>query len=187
MYAGGKLKKIFDIKKEEKLQPAIYGRKNPYGGPCEIWNIDALLQNRYWNDPSIVELVKYPVPEYIKKYMGIKEKEIYLNKEIQQTLAMINKPSDINIFTYHPLSANNIKDSYEFNPEIAKKYPYLTKEATNNFAKLIIKDIIIDFYKYKTMIGTQYHPQVTYNDYDTKIFFDFIIKYIREKLDKTSK
>ncbi|MBW1852366.1 MAG: hypothetical protein JRJ15_13250 [Deltaproteobacteria bacterium] len=187
LYAGGKLKKIFDIKKEEKLQPAIYGRKNPYGGPCEIWNIDELLQDRYWNDPSIVELVKYPVPEYIKKYMGIKEKEIYLNKEIQQTLAMINKPSDITIFTYHPLSANNIKDSYEFNPEIAKKYPYLTKEATNNFAELIIKDIIIDFYKYKTMIGTQYHPQITYNDYDTKIFFDFIIKYIREKLDKTSK
>ncbi len=111
LYAGGKLKKIFDIKKEEKLQPAIYGRKNPYGGPCEIWDIDELLQDRDWNDPSIVELVKYPVPEYIKKYMGIKEKEIYLNKEIQQTLAMINKPSDITIFTYHPLSANNIKDS----------------------------------------------------------------------------
>ena len=119
--------------------------------------------------------------------MGIKEKAVYLNKEIQQTLAMINKPSDMNIFTYHPLSASNIKDSYKFNPEMAKKYPYLTKQTTNNFAELIIKDIIIDFYKYKTMIGTQYHPQVTYDDYDNKIFFDFIIKYIRENLDKTSK
>lgn len=186
LYAGGQLKKIFDIKNEEKLQPAIYGRKNPYGGPYEIWNIDEILQDRKWNDPSIVELVKYPVPEYIKKYMGIQEKEVFLNKEIQQTLAMVNKPSDINIFTYHPLSSNNIKDSYKFNPEIATKYPYLTKKATNNFAELILKDIIIDFYKYKTMIGTQYHPQVTYNDYDTKIFFDFIIKYIRENLDNDS-
>jgi hypothetical protein len=68
LYAGGKLKKIFDIRKEKKLQPAIYGRKNPYGGPREIWSIDELLEDRYWNDPSIVELVKYPVPEYIKEY-----------------------------------------------------------------------------------------------------------------------
>jgi len=184
LYAGGKLKKIFDIKKEQKLQPAIFGRKNPYGGPCEIWNIDELLQDRYWHDPSILELVKYPVPEYIKEYVGIKEKAVYLNKEIQQTLAMTNKPSDIDIFTYHPLSANNIKDAYAFNPEIAKEYPYLTEEAANNFSKLITKDIIIDFYKYKTMIGTQYHPQVTYDDYDTKIFFEFVIKYIRETLNK---
>jgi len=187
LYAGGKLKKIFDIEKEKQLRPAIYGRKNPYRGPCEIWNIDKVLQDRCWNDPSLIEFVKYPVPEYIKEYMGIKEKVVYLNKEIQQTLAMVNKPSGINIFTYHPLSANNIKDSYKFNPEIAIKYPYLTKKAASNFEELIIKDIIIDFYKYKTMIATQYHPQVTYDDYATRIFFDFIIKYIRENLDKISK
>ncbi|MBD3181871.1 hypothetical protein GF312_06240 [Candidatus Poribacteria bacterium] len=186
LYAGGKLKKIFDIRKEKKLQPAIYGRKNPYGGPREIWSIDELLQDRYWNDPSIVELVKYPVPEYIKEYMGIKGKKVYLNKEIQQTLAMIKRPGDINTFTYHPLSANNIKDSYKFNHELAKKFPYLTKRANDNFQELILKEIIIDFYKYKTMIGTQYHPQITYADYDTKIFFDFIVKYIGEIIDKTS-
>lgn len=186
LYAGGELKKIFDIEKEKELWPAIYGRNNPYGGPCEIWNIDQVLQNRYWDDSSIIELAKYPVPEYIKKYMGIKKEEVYLNKEIQQTLAMITKPSDMNIFTYHPLSANNTKDSYKFNPGIAKKYPYLTEKTTNNFEELIIKDVIIDFYKYKTMIGTQYHPQTTYDDYDTKIFFDFVVKYIREILDKTS-
>jgi len=186
LYAGGELKKIFDIYKEQEFWPAIYGRENPYGGPCEIWNIDQFLQNRYWDDPSIIELTKYPFPEYVKQYMGIKGKEIYLNKEMQHTLAMINKPAAIDIFTYHPLSINNITDSYKFNPQLAKKFSYLTKRTTEDFKKLIIKKHIIDFYKYKTMIGTQYHPQITYDDYDTSIFFDFLIKFIRNTLDKNA-
>ena len=36
----------------------------------------------------------------------------------------------------------------------------------------------MDAYKYKTMLGTQYHPQYTYNDLETSIVFDYLVRQL---------
>lgn len=43
---------------------------------------------------------------------------------------------------------------------------------------------IIDFFKDGSMIGTQYHPQYTYKDYDTSKIFDYLVKMIVEYRQK---
>jgi len=38
--------------------------------------------------------------------------------------------------------------------------------------------IIIDAYEYKTMLGTQYHPQFGYDDLETSVVFEYLIRQL---------
>jgi hypothetical protein len=58
----------------------------------------------------------------------------------------------------------NIKEIYQDNNEA--------------FNKILKSQFLVDAYQYKTMIGTQYHPQYTYDDLETSIVFDYLVRQL---------
>ena len=94
-----------------------------------------------------------------------------MNKDFEHSFALINPiPDDISVISYHPLSEYQEKST-------DKKY----KEFNEEFKKVLKSRIIIDAYEYKTMLGTQYHPQYTYDDFQTSIVFEYLVKQLANR------
>jgi hypothetical protein len=196
---GGGLEKVYDLEKMD-LRPAVFGRKNPSSGPDEIWNIRKTnLNARLLDNPTVYGNLKYPLPDILKNEAD-KNKEMFINKDFNQTLGMTDPvPEELKIFTYHPLSKFNVHDEgaltldelNKVNTERAKEgvnNHELKKIETENITQQYIENFdssmhsmkIIDFFKHGSMVGTQYHPQYTYKDYDTGKIFDYLVKVIVE-------
>ncbi|MBU1275300.1 MAG: hypothetical protein KJ720_07965 [Proteobacteria bacterium] len=61
-------------------------------------------------------------------------------------------------------------------------------DLNNQFQGVLKKQVIVDAYKYKTMLGTQDHPQYTDDDLETAIVFEYSIEQLKAKCgDKTAK
>ena len=46
---------------------------------------------------------------------------------------------------------------------------------------MLIDQVIVDAYQYKTMLGTQYHPQYTYDDLETAMVFEYLVRQLKGK------
>ena len=137
----------------------------------ETWRIDTML---YTQEPGTnyqkTSITVYEVPD-IYKSDNKKDVEMYLNKDFQHSFGMIKPiPKEIEVISYHPLSQYKSKVDDE-------KYQAFNKEFKN-----IMKDqVIVDAYRYKTMMGTQYHPQYSYDDMETSVVFDYLIRQIADR------
>ncbi len=170
IHAGGKLGRLFEYKKDG-YNNIEFKKSAPKYIKEETWRIDTMLYTQQpgtnYSKPLITV---YMVPDTYKtdnqKYV-----EMYLNKDFQHSFGMIEPiPEQIEIISYHPLSQynSNIHD---------KQYQTFNKSFKN-----VLKDqVIVDAYRYKTMLGTQYHPQYTYNDMETSIVFDYLVRQIANR------
>ncbi len=181
LHAGGTLKRIFD-EGFQITQKAYFPRKNPHKGPDEIWQINKMLNTRDLEDSRSYSMIKYPLPDIFKRQSEINT-EKYINRDFNHTLAMtIPVPPNIDIHLYHPLSKNTTssnEDKYEIKDDLSK-YPQISKESIELFKSSIRKNIIIDAFKYESILGFQHHPHYTYDDVDTAEIFEYIVKYILE-------
>jgi gamma-glutamyl-gamma-aminobutyrate hydrolase PuuD len=171
LHAGGGLTKFF---KEKPLRytDTYYARKNPHKGAKELWQIDVELNARGRKDLSVFSTLKYPLPKLFKN----SDEEKYINKDFRHTLAMTEPiPKEkIEILSYHPLSTKTTsEDKYEI-----KKHSSLTKEQIEKFKKSLKKITVVDAFRYKTLLGFQYHPHYTYDDLNTSEIFDYLIEQI---------
>lgn len=166
VHAGGKLARLFEHKGDG--YDVYFKKSGQKYGEVETWHIEKMLTTQT-KDTGFIEygLAVYPVPEIFKS----KEKhgeEMYMNKDFEHYLALVKPiPDDIKVISYHPLS--------EYKERIAeKKY----KKFNEKFKKVLKNQVVIDAYKYKTMLGTQYHPQDTYDDLETSTVFDYLVKQL---------
>ncbi len=178
LHAGGGLTKIF--KEGGRYSDTYYARKNPYEGPEELWQIDVELNARQRDDLNIFSTLKYPLPD-IFKHPGEEKEQKYINKDFRHTLAMTSPiPDKIEVLSFHPLSSKSRKDEkYEF-----RSHPAISEEQVVKF-KGLLKDIpVVDAFRYKTMLGFQYHPHYTYDDLDTSSIFDYLVNDITDTVYK---
>lgn len=172
VHAGGKLGRLFEYKDgghDVHFQKS--GRK--HAGE-DLWNIEKVLTNQTEDTESVeYSRVVYPVPEIFKGKENENE-EMYMNKDFYHSFALIKPvPDDIKVISYHPLSEYREEGSDEqFNEE---------------FEKVFKNQVVIDAYTYKTMLGTQYHPQYTYDELQTSVVFDYLIKQLVDKSKRTTK
>jgi len=96
---------------------------------------------------------------------------MYLNKDFYHSFALITPvPDEIKVISYHPMS--EYKEKYT-----DEKY----KEFNKEFKKVLKNQVIIDAYTYKTMLGLQYHPQYTYDDLQTSLVFEYMVKQLADR------
>ncbi len=173
VHAGGKLGRLFEYKKDG-YDVSFKKKSQKPGGEEEIWYIDRWLythkKGTYYYEYGIVA---YPVPEVFKASEEQDEK-MYINKDFEHYLAMVEPiPDEIKLISYHPMS--EYKDS-----GVGKEY----QEFNKAFKKVFKNQVIVGAYKYKTMLGTQYHPQFTYDDLETSIIFKYLIGQVINKQEK---
>jgi len=169
IYAGGMLGRLFDYK-EGGYEDISFRKSAPKYIDEEVWHIDNML---YTQEPGThyqkSAITVYKVPDLFKPE-GKKQEMLYLNKDFQHSLAMIPPiPKAIEVISYHPMSEYQSKDQDSNYCEI--NVPFI--EVLNN-------QVIVDAYLYKTMLGVQYHPQYTYDDMETALVFDYLVKQIMD-------
>jgi len=175
IHAGGKLDRLFRYK-EGGYDYIEYKKKAPKYTDEEVWRIDTHLHTSERKNKSIAYekygLTVYPVPE-IYKDEDQKGREMYMNKDFDHSLGLVEPlPEKIEIISYHPLS--KYKDQFT-EDEYA--------EVNEQFKQILKNQVIVDAYKYGSMLGTQYHPQYTYDDLDTSVVFDYLIDRIVERYE----
>jgi len=166
VHAGGKLGRLFEYK--ENGYDVDLKKSGQKSAEEEIWHIEKMLYTQS-KDADHIEynLAAYPVPEIFKDQKR-QDKEMYMNKDFDHSFAMIKPiPERIRVISCHPLSKYKEKVTDE-------KYEEFNKE----FKKIFKNQVIIDVYKYRTMLGTQYHPQYTYDDLETSVVFDYLVKQL---------
>ena len=166
MHAGGRLGRLFAYKKGG--YNAQFKKTRPGSAVDEMWRIDeALYTQKYLYDYPTYELKRYPVPEILKRE-DQKGKEMYLNKDFEHALGLVEPiPEGIDVISYHPLSEYKKEDGEE-----------TVRDHKEAFSKTLKSQVLVDAYKYKTMLGTQYHPQYTYDDLETSIVFDYLVRQL---------
>ncbi|HJO93577.1 MAG TPA: gamma-glutamyl-gamma-aminobutyrate hydrolase family protein [Victivallales bacterium] len=173
LHAGGGITKVFD---EGGLPytETFYARSNPNKGPEELWQIDVELNARKRKDINVYSTLKYPLPNIFIKSDNDKE-EKFVNKDFRHTLAMTAPiPDKIEVLSFHPLSvASKSPDKMEIN-----EHPKVEKKQSEKFKTTLKKIPIVDAFKYKTLLGFQYHPHYTYDDFNTSEIFDYLINDI---------
>jgi len=167
IHAGGKLGRIFEFK-EGGYGGLVLKVKKSEDNPVneEVWRLGKSLftKDKIQDDYGIMV---YPVPRELK---GGSRKRMYINKDFQHSFGLVAPiPKNIKVLSYHPLS--NYKD------KLAKS----KIEVNEDFAKSLKNQVIVDAYKYKTMLGTQFHPQYTYDDLETSIIFRYLVRQLRDK------
>ncbi len=175
LHAGGGLTKIFK-EKGAPYSETFYARQNPHEGPEEMWQIDVELNARRRDDLHVFSTLKYPLPD-IFKHPGEEDKVKYINKDFRHTLAMTSPiPDKVEVLSFHPLSTKSREDEkYEI-----KSHPAINDIQLKKF-KSLLKDIpVVDAFRYRTMLGFQYHPHYTYDDLDTSAIFDYLVNDIVE-------
>jgi gamma-glutamyl-gamma-aminobutyrate hydrolase PuuD len=180
LHAGGGIKRLFeDIQTPD--HGAYYPRRNPHGGPREIWQIDRMLNARDLNDHYKFSLLKYPLPE-IFRHSDDKDTERYINRDFNHTLAMTTPvPKSIDVISYHPLSSFQKIKNQGINDKI-EEYPQVTKEAIDKFKASLKINTIVDIFTYKTLVAFQHHPHYTYDDVDNVAIFEYLLKDICKHL-----
>ena len=167
VHAGGRLARLFDYKEGGHN---IDFKKNAHTpGDMEDWHIGRWLYT-HKKDTGYREYgsTNYPLPE-IFRAEGRETEEMYINKDFEHSLAMTAPiPEKIKVISYHPLSEYR-------KSKIGEKYEEFNKE----FNRTLKSQVIVDAYKYRTMLGTQYHPQFTYDDLETSAIFEYLIRELR--------
>ena len=70
----------------------------------------------------------------------------------------------IEVISYHPFS------------EYKRTYPEeIYRNGNEAFNNVLKSQALVDAYAYKTMLGTQYHPQYTYDTLETSLVFDYLV------------
>ena len=169
IHAGGKLGRIFEFKEggHGKI-PIVVNKSEDNPVSKEKWSIGKSL---FTIDSAKKDygIVIYPVPEELK---GGSKKKMYLNKDFQHSFGLVEPiPNNIKVLSYHPMS--KYKDKIK-----ASKM-----EDNKDLEGVLHNQVIVDAYKYKTMLGTQFHPQYTYEDLETAIVFKYLVKQIRDQYD----
>jgi gamma-glutamyl-gamma-aminobutyrate hydrolase PuuD len=176
IHAGGRLGRLFEY--DPQGYNNIEFRKTGKSlVKEEIWHIDKMLYTqKKGSDYKDYGVTAYPVPDEFKSKKQ-KDKKMFLNKDFQHSLALVEPvPSKIEVISYHPLS------------EYKKKMGEDNCKAYNEaFGSILKNQVIVDAYKYKTMLGTQYHPQYTYDDFDTSAVFDYLVRVLKNKYVKAEK
>jgi len=175
VHAGGRLGRLFAYKKGG--YDAEFKKTRPRSAEDEIWRLEeALYTQKYLYDYPTYELKRYPVPEILKRE-DQKGKEMYLNKDFEHSLGLVQPiPEGIEVISYHPLS--------EYKKEDEKK---TVQDHKGAFSKILKSQVLVDAYKYKTMLGTQYHPQYTYDDLGTSIVFDYLVRQLIAQMSDKKK
>ncbi len=167
IHAGGKLGRIFEFKEGGHGGISITVNKsedNPVSK--EKWTLGKSLFT-IDNKKKDYGIVIYPVPEELK---GKSKKKMYLNKDFQHSFGLVEPiPDNIKVLSYHPMS--KYKDKVK-----ASKI-----EPNDNLENVLHDQVVVDAYKYKTMLGTQFHPQYTYEDLETAIVFKYLVRQLRDK------
>jgi len=169
VHAGGRLGRLFEY--NEDSYDVHFRKRGQKNAEVETWRIGKTL-NTQEEDEKYIEhgLAVYPVPKIFKG----KEKhgkKMFMNKDFDHSFAMIEPvPDDIQVISYHPLSEYKEKST-------SGKY----EEFNKDFEKIFKNQIIVDAYKYKTMIGTQYHPQYTHDDLETPIVFEYLVEQLADR------
>ncbi len=170
LHSGGQLGRLFNFKDGGYGDVELKINKAPgCPVPNETWRIGKHLytQDKGSNYKDYKTML-YPVPA---EFAGGKDSEgMFINKDFQHSLALVEPiPEQIEVISYHPLSnyTRLIEDG--------------EAEASGEFEGALKDQQIVDAYKYKTMIGTQYHPQYTYDDYDTKIVFEYLVDRLHDQ------
>jgi len=169
VHAGGKLGRLFEYK--EDGYDVHFKRNSQARGEVETWHIEKVLHAQT-KDADYMEygMLAYPVPE-IFKGEETRGEEMYMNKDFYHSFALIKPvPDQINVISYHPMSEYKEKSS-------DKKYKRFNEE----FKKVLKNQVIIDAYTYKTMLGTQYHPQYTYDDLQTSMVFEYLVEQLADR------
>jgi len=170
IHAGGKLGRLFEYK--AKGYDVDFKKTGQKHAEVETWHINKTL-NTQEKDSDYIEwgMAVYPVPEIFKG----KEKngeEMCMNKDFEHSLGLVEPiPEVIEVISYHPLSEYKKKGC-------AETY----RDDNEAFNKVLKSQVLVDAYKYKTMLGTQYHPQYTYNDLETSIVFDYLMRKLIEQM-----
>ncbi|MGE9292345.1 MAG: hypothetical protein ACQKBW_01910, partial [Puniceicoccales bacterium] len=160
IHAGGHLGRLFDCQEGGHGDVELKSSKGT-GCPIpeETWRIGKHLYTQdKGSDYKDYKIVAYEVPaEYAE---GKDVSGMYINKDFQHSLALVEPiPQTLEVISYHPLS--NYNEKVEKGEAVASEY----------FSEVLKDQKIVDAYRYKNMVGTQYHPQYTYDDLDTYIFF----------------
>lgn len=163
IHAGGKLERLFAYK--DNGYDVDFKKTGQRNFQVETWHINKTL-NTHKKDSEYYEygMALYPVPQMFKG--GEKQdKKLYMNKDYEHSLGMVEPiPKDIEVISYHPFS------------EYKQKHPEKANRDDNEaFSDVLKSQILVDAYRYKTMLGTQYHPQYTYDDLETSIIFDYLV------------
>ena len=176
LHAGGGIKRLFDDIRTPDTG-AFYPRRNPHGGPREIWQIDRMLNARDLNDHDKFSLLKYPLPEIFRRPED-KDTERYINRDFNHTLAMTAPvPKSIDVISYHPLSSFQKIKNRAISDKI-DEFPQITQDAIINFKSSLKINTIVDIFRYKTLMAFQHHPHYTYDDADNVAIFEYLIKDI---------
>ncbi len=170
IHAGGHLGRLFDFKDGGHDDVELKISKDA-GCPIpeEIWRIgNHLYTQDKGSDYKDYMIVAYEVPEEFAE--GKDTSGMYINKDFQHSLALVEPiPSSIEVISYHPLS------------NYAEKIKQGKAEASEHFSDVLKDQEIVDAYKYRNMVGTQYHPQYTYDDLDTFIVFEYMVDKLHDK------
>ena len=185
LHAGGGIKRLFDDIQTPD-HGAYYPRRNPHGGPREIWQIDTMLNARDLNDHDKFTLLKYPLPKIFRQPED-NDTERYINRDFNHTLAMTTPvPKNIEVISYHPLSSfQKIKD--QSIDDRIEEFPQITKDAISKFKTSLKINTIVDIFRYKTLMAFQHHPHYTYDDVDNVAIFEYLIKDICKQIKLTPK
>jgi len=165
IHAGGKLGRLFEYKEGGH---DVHSKKSEQKHAEEEWCIKKVLTNQTEDDESIeYSQAVYIVPEIFKD-KEMQGEEMYMNKDFYHSFALIEPvPDGIKVISYHPLSEyREEEDDEEFNKE---------------FEKVLKNQGIVDAYTYKTMLGTQYHPQYTYDELQTPLVFEYMVKKLADR------
>ena len=133
----------------------------------EVWCIGKYL---FTIDKSEKDfgIVVYPIPSELK---GKSKKVMLINKDFQHSFGLVAPiPKGIKVISLHPLSEyqNKISDI----------------EKSKEFSKVLKNQVIVDAYIYKTMLGTQFHPQYTYEDLENSVIFQYLLRKVRDQILK---
>ena len=166
VHAGGQLSRLFDYKNDG--YDLDFKRCVGESGDVQVWHIDRWLFTHKKDTPyREYGTIICPAPDIIK---GDEQKAevLHINKDFEHSLAMTSPvPSAIEVLSYHPLSEYKEKN-------IGGNF----KNFNQAFNRVLKNQTFIDAYKYNTMLGTQYHPQYTYDDAETYLLFEYLVKEV---------
>ncbi len=166
LYAGGKINKIMKTNNKKKIFIDV---PKDVGEGYEKWVIDdGFIATEIFGIGYIVKTnKKYKLPGGTLNNTDT-DKTYFVNKNYSHGNWMLYKKlPGMNILSMHPFS--------EYKSRSMKFYSVKGKEIVH---KNLNNMKIVDSYTYKTMVGTQYHPHLTYDQYDS----DLIFKSLTDKI-----
>lgn len=166
IHAGGRLGRLFEY--DDSGYDVDFLSRGPVSDEEEVWHIDEVLatsrkDSKYFEYGCVLR----PVPEFFITEND-RHKIRKMNKDFEHSFGLVEPvPDCIEVISYHPLSKCG---------ELVTDEVY---ESGNEAFRSVLKDqLIIDAYTYKTMLGTQYHPQYTYDEFDMAIIFEYLLKQL---------